>query len=84
MVFPIAAMFVIFYFLIIRPQGKKQKEHQKLLEGIKRGDQVITSGGILGEVAGTTDRVVTLQIADNVRIRILKSQIAGLAKEGNP
>jgi preprotein translocase subunit YajC len=83
MLFPFAAMIFIFYFLYARPQSKRQKEHTQFLEAMKRGDRVITSGGIYGEVTGTTDKFVTLEIADNVRIKVLRTQIAGTVKEGN-
>src|SRR6185436_17046436 len=77
MLFPFVAMMVIFYFLYARPQGKRQKEQQAFLAGMKRGDRVVTSGGIYGEITGTTDKFVTLEVADNVRIKVLRSQIAG-------
>jgi preprotein translocase subunit YajC len=73
---PIIFMVVVMYFLIIRPQAKRQKQHQEFLVNLKRGDQVITSGGILGTIEGLTEQYVTLEIADQVRIKILKTQIA--------
>lgn len=73
---PFIFMFVIMYFLIFRPQAKRQKQHQQFLAELKRGDQVITSGGILGSVEGITDQYVTLEIASGVRIKILRGQIA--------
>lgn len=75
------AIFAIFYFFVIRPQGKKLKSHQAFLENVKRGDEVLTSAGILGRIEGLTDSFVTLEIADDVRIRILKTQISSSAKE---
>lgn len=75
MFLPFIFIFVIFYFLIIRPQAKKQKDHQKFVSELKRGDSVITTSGILGTVEGITDTFVTLEIADSVRIKILRSQI---------
>jgi preprotein translocase subunit YajC len=75
MFLPFIFIFVIFYFLIIRPQAKKQKEHQKFVVELKRGDAVITTGGILGTIEGINDNFVTLEIADGVRIKILRSQI---------
>ncbi len=69
----------IFYFFIIRPQSRKLKEHQTLLSGLKRGDEVITNGGILGTIEGLTEKFITLKIDDGVKIKILKTQIAGLA-----
>ncbi len=73
--FPLILMFVIFYFLLIRPQQKKQKEHKKLLENLKRGDEVVTVGGLMGKITSLTERVVTLEVADKVRVRVLRSQI---------
>jgi preprotein translocase subunit YajC len=72
---PIVFMVVVMYFLILRPQSKRQKQHQEFLAQLKRGDQVVTSSGILGTVEGLTEMYVTLEIADQVRIKILRSQI---------
>ena len=73
---PIILIFVIFYFLLIRPQQKKQKEHQKMLESIRKGDRVVTSGGIYGTVVGVKENVVVLKIADNVKVEIAKSAVS--------
>lgn len=74
---PLIIIFAIFYFLLIRPQQKKQKEHRKFLESLKKGDEVITSGGIMGRISGLTENVATLEIAPKVNIRVARSQIAG-------
>jgi preprotein translocase subunit YajC len=79
---PFIAIFAIFYFLIIRPQAKRQKVHQNFLTNMKRGDAVITSGGIYGKVEGITDKFVTLEVSEGVEIRVLKSQIASSINEG--
>lgn len=79
-VFPFIIMFVILYFLLLRPQMKKQKEHQGFVSSLKRGDEVITQSGILGKIEGLTEQFVTLEIADGVRIKMLRSQIAGSAQ----
>lgn len=79
--FPFIAMLGIFYFLMIRPQMKKQKEQAALLGGLKKGDEVLTSGGIFGTIEGLTEKFVTLEIADGVNIRILRTQISGTVKE---
>lgn len=71
----ILGMILIFYFLMIRPQQKRAKAHQDFIKNLKRGDQVLTSGGIFGTIEGLTDDFVTLEIADDVKIRILKAQI---------
>ena len=74
---PLILMFVIFYFLLIRPQQKKAKEHQKYLANLKKGDSVVTSGGLHGEITGLTDTVVTLEIADNIRVKVSRQHILG-------
>ena len=75
---PFVFIFILFYFLLIRPAQKRQKKHQELVTQLKKGDSVITSSGILGVIYGVTDRFVTLEVADNVRIRVLRSQISSL------
>jgi preprotein translocase subunit YajC len=72
---PIALIFVIFYFLLIRPQQKKQKQHQKMLESIKKGDRVVTSGGMYGTVVGVKENAVVLKIAENVKVEFAKSAV---------
>jgi preprotein translocase subunit YajC len=72
---PFIFIFVIFYFLIIRPQANKQKSHKKFISDLKRGEAVVTTSGILGTIEGLTDIFVTLEIAKDVRIKILRSQI---------
>jgi preprotein translocase subunit YajC len=81
-VVPFIAIFAIFYFLIIRPQSKRHKEHQSFLNTMKRGDSVVTTGGIFGKVEGISDKFVTLEVSDGVNIRILKSQVASTVNEG--
>jgi preprotein translocase subunit YajC len=76
MFLPFVVIFAIFYFLIIRPQVKKQKSHQKFVTELKKGDEVLTNGGILGTIEGLTDQFVTLEVSQGVRIRILRSQIS--------
>jgi preprotein translocase subunit YajC len=71
------AMFVIFYFLLIRPQQKKAKEHQKMLDAIKKGDEIVTTGGLIGKVTAVTGRTVTLEVSEKVRVRVARSQVAG-------
>ncbi len=77
---PIIFIFVVFYFLLIRPQAKKQKEHKKFLEELRRGDEVVTNSGILGKIEAITDSIITLQISDGVNVRVLRSQVAGSMK----
>ncbi|MDO8722425.1 MAG: preprotein translocase subunit YajC [Syntrophales bacterium] len=77
----IAVMFAIFYFLLIRPQQKRQKEVKQMQENLSHGDMVITSGGIHGKVAGITDAVVTLEIADKVRIKVSRNFISAVLQK---
>lgn len=79
---PILLIFGIFYFLLLAPMRKRQKAHQALLGQLKRGDKVVTNGGLMGEIAAVEEKVVHLKLADNVRVRVLKSAVAGL--EGSP
>lgn len=73
--FPLILMFVIFYFLLIRPQQKKQKDHKKLLANLKRGDEIVTAGGLVGKITAITDRIITIEVADKTRVRIIRSQV---------
>ncbi len=73
---PLIIIFAIFYFLLIRPQQKKAKEHKEMLSAVKKGDQIVTSGGIYGKIVGITEDVVTLEVANNVKIKLLKEHIA--------
>lgn len=74
---PLILIFIVFYFLLIRPQQKKAKEHQEFIANLKKGDEVLTSGGLQGKITGLTDRVATLEIAENVRVKIARSYILG-------
>jgi preprotein translocase subunit YajC len=74
-------IFVIFYFLLIRPQQKKQKELRTLLDNLAYGDTIMTTGGIHGKITGLTDTVVTLEIADKVRIKISRSAVASIIQK---
>lgn len=78
---PFILIFALFYFLLIRPQQKRQKQHRLMLEALKKGDKVVTNGGLLGTVAAVTKDVLTLQVADNVRLRVLRSEIMSLQEE---
>lgn len=79
------AMFAVFWFLVIRPQQKRAKEHQNMLKAIKRGDQVVTNGGIIGRVARIEgDGVIMLEIADGVRVRCQQSMVADMFKKSEP
>lgn len=77
-ILPFILIFVIMYFLVIRPQQKKSKEHQEMLGKLKKNDEVMTSGGIYGKVMALADNVVTLEVAPNVRIRVHRPQISAV------
>jgi len=77
---PLALIFVIFYFLLIRPQKQKEKEHQKMLEGISKNDEVVTSGGIHGTVVNVKEKTLTLRIDENVKMEIEKNSVAYIKK----
>ena len=81
-IFPIALIFVVMYFLFIRPQTQKTSEHQKMLMALKRNDEVVTTGGLIGRVAEISDKLVTLEIAPSVRVRVERNQIASLSTYG--
>lgn len=76
-----AVIFVIFYFLLIRPQQKKQKELKAMMDNLAYGDTVMTSGGIHGKITGLTDAIVTLEIADKVRIKVARSAIGAVIQK---
>ena len=84
MLVPLLLMFAVFYFLLIRPQQKKQRRHQDMLKGLKVGDKVMTNGGIVGTIMEGGEHFVKLEIADRVRVDIGRSYIAGkiVVKEG--
>ncbi|HAV24040.1 MAG: preprotein translocase subunit YajC [Ignavibacteria bacterium GWA2_55_11] len=74
----------IFYFMIIRPQQKREKERKAMLSALKKGDKVVTSGGIHGSVSGLDDKTVLVQIADNVKIKVDRGAITAVVKEAEP
>jgi preprotein translocase subunit YajC len=79
---PLVLMFVIFYFLLIRPQQKKAKTHRELLSNLKRGDSVITSGGIYGRIVEINENIIVLEVADKIRIKVARGFVSGLAGAG--
>jgi len=72
----------IFYFLLIRPQQKKAKDHQNMVSKLSVGDEVVTSGGILGRITDVSDSFVTIEIADSVRVKVQKGQVTSLMPKG--
>ena len=74
-------MFGIFYFVLIRPQVKKQKEHQSMLQALKKGDMVVTRGGLVGKISGVSDTTLTIELQEKVRVRVLRSHVDGKYNE---
>ena len=77
---PLILMFAIFYFLLIRPQQKKAKQHKALLSSIKKGDRIVTSGGLHGVITGVADDVVTMEVAPKIRVKVSRGSVAGILK----
>lgn len=80
----LAVFFAIFYFLMIRPMKKKQKQHEMMLTELKRGDKVITNGGIFGVIDRVKDATFVVEVADNVKFEVLKSAVAGRQADSAP
>jgi preprotein translocase subunit YajC len=83
-IIPLVMVVAVFYFIIIRPQSQRQSEHQKVVKGLKKNDEVVTNGGLIGRVAEVGDNLVTLEIAPNVRVRIERTEVKGLSTYGKP
>ena len=81
---PIILMFVIFYFLLIRPQQKRNKEHKEMIANLKKGDRIITSGGLYGRITGLDDAALTVEIADKVRVKVARGNVSALAQSAAP
>jgi preprotein translocase subunit YajC len=75
--FMMLLMFGVFYFILIRPQVKRQKEHQAMLSALKKGEMVITRGGLVGKISGVSDKVLTLELQEKVRVRVLRTHVDG-------
>ncbi len=78
--FPLLAIFVIFYFLLIRPQKTREKEHRKMLNNVKKNDEIVTNSGIHGTVVNVKDKTLILRIDDNVKIELEKNSVAYIKK----
>lgn len=78
---PILLMFVIFYFLLIRPQQKQARKQQDFIRNLKVGDRVVTAGGLHGEIKGLTETTMTLEIADKVRVKVTRSAVTGTSQD---
>lgn len=79
---PLLVMIPLFYFLLIRPQSKRNKEHRDMLSKVAKGDEVVTSGGLAGKVVGLGETYLTVEIADNVHAKVLKSAVTGVLPKG--
>lgn len=80
---PLFLIFIVFYFMVFRPQQTKQKEHQRMVSSLEKGDKVVTSGGMHGLVTGLKEKTIYLKIADNVRIEVNRGSISAVEKAGN-
>jgi len=80
--FPLALIFLIFYFILIRPQQKQQKEFKKMLEALKKNDQIVTIGGVHGTIVNIKDKTLIVRVDDNTRMEIDKSAVSRLEKAG--
>ena len=81
---PLVLIFVVFYFLLIRPQQKKAREHRELISNVRRGDLVVTGGGLLGKVIKVHENEVEIELSENVRVRALKGTIQTVLARGEP
>jgi preprotein translocase subunit YajC len=79
-ILPLGILFVLMYFVLLRPQMKRQKETEKLIQSVKTGDRVLAAGGIYGTVANLKDNIVILKVADNVKLEVLRSSITSVEK----
>ncbi len=77
---PLILMFVIFYFLLIRPQQKKAKEHREMIANLKKGDKIITSGGIYGQITAVDDGILTVEISDKVRVKLGRANVSAVVQ----
>jgi preprotein translocase subunit YajC len=81
---PLILMFVIFYFLLIRPQQKKTKEHRQMIDNLKTGDRIITSGGLHGRITGVSESALTVEIAEKVRVKVNRASVTALMQTTPP
>ena len=79
---PLVVIFIAFYFLLIRPQQKKQKAHNEMVSALQVGDEVMTAGGILGRITGVSDHYAVVQISENTEIKVQKSSVAQVVPKG--
>jgi len=79
---PLVFIFVVFYFLLIRPQSKKAKEHKQMVEALAKGDEVVTSGGLLGKLVKVGDNFVELELADGITVKLQRNAVANVMPKG--
>ena len=79
---PIIILFVLFYFLLIRPQTKRAKEHKQMVGSLQKGDEVVTNGGVLGKIVEVGENFISVEVADNVQIKVQRNAIASLLPKG--
>ena len=84
LLFPLVMVFAIIYFMILRPQQKRQREHVSMVEALRRGDTVITQGGLVGKVAKVADDEIEIDIAENTRVSVIKTMIISVRAKGEP
>ena len=84
LLFPLVMVFAIIYFMILRPQQKRQREHANMVEALRRGDTVVTQGGLVGKVAKVAEDEIEVDIAENTRVSVIKSMIISVRAKGEP
>ncbi len=82
MILMMAVFFAIMYFMIIRPQQKRAKEHKQMLDALNKGDEIVTNGGLLGKVSGISENFIELTVADNVTVKVQKQSVASVMPKG--
>lgn len=81
-ILPFAILFVVFYFLLIRPQQKRAKEHRKMIDNLAKGDEIVTAGGLVGKVVDLGDNFIEMEVADNVRVKVQRPMLASVLPKG--
>ncbi len=79
---PFVILFVVFYFLLIRPQSKRAKEHQKMVSALAKGDEVVTQGGLLGKITDLGENFIVIELADNVQVKVQRGAVATVMPKG--
>ncbi|CAK0776844.1 Sec translocon accessory complex subunit YajC [Gammaproteobacteria bacterium] len=79
---PLVVIFVVFYFVLIRPQSKRTKEHEKMMSGLAKGDEIVTNGGLLGKITEVGENFVQVEVAENLQVKVQKQAVAALMPKG--